>query len=489
MTLNAFQDGNRLAYLALTIAIAIDSLVFMSGLFGANAVRSPLSDVPSLKARSASQLEGIIENSLLPDTYETARATLHAMRPIAPFNGFIAEVWIPNDGSGNSHVMGVLNAGATIGAVARDPARSDHYFIRAELFEFLSVVAKKAFEADKDKGRLAELERAVGVALLRDVPSNVQTVQDALHPMNEDRGFSAEVRLKETHPADIQVIRKVLNAGASFGAVQRVGNDPTHFFVHRDLVRTLSNIQARLMVSGAYNRPQIASQREGGERHGGQMNEYRAPVQGRDAQAQLAAPTMPKARVLTDEDIRQQFIDQLIQAIGVKPEVYARATGPAIGAAISAGEAFNHVRERNPILARSLRDRDERAEKAFFDAYSTIQSRIADHDERGIDLLNEAYEELRNKWPVIMLMPEGPYENLFEGLIAQLEPGAGAGRLSVEDRNLLLQLKSLKAQLSASARNSVEDWRRLEGAFQPNAADPTHVVMFEQAAGKTRYQG
>ena len=61
VTWNAFQDGNRLAYLALAIAIAIDSLVFMSGLFGANAVRSPLSDVPSTKARSAEQLEGIIE--------------------------------------------------------------------------------------------------------------------------------------------------------------------------------------------------------------------------------------------------------------------------------------------------------------------------------------------------------------------------------------------------------------------------------------------
>ena len=45
VTWNAFLDGNRLAYLALAIAIAIDSLVFMSGLFGANAVRSPLSDL------------------------------------------------------------------------------------------------------------------------------------------------------------------------------------------------------------------------------------------------------------------------------------------------------------------------------------------------------------------------------------------------------------------------------------------------------------
>lgn len=479
VTLNAFQDGNRLAYLALAIAIAIDSLVFMSGLFGANAVRSPLSDVPSLKARSASQLEGIIENSLLPDTYETARATLHAMRPITPVNGFIAEVWMPNDGSGNNHVMGVLNAGATIGAVARDAARSDHYLIRAELFEFLSVVAKKAFEADKDRGRLAQLERAVGVALLRDVPTNVQTLQDALHPMNEDRGFSAEVRLKETHPLDVPVIRKVLNAGAAFGMVQRVGTDPTHFLIHRDLVRTLSNIQARLMMSGAYKDPQIAGPRDDSAR---QLSEHRPQLAAADAPIQIAAP---RPRVQTDDEIRQEFVDQLVQAIGVKPEIYAQATGPAIGAAISASEAFGHVRDRNATLQHHLAERDERAEKAFFEAYSAIQGRIADSDERRIDLLNDAYEELRNKWSVVMLMPDGPYENLFEDLISKLEPSAGAGRLSADDRNLLLQLKALKTQLAATGRTSVEDWHRLETAFQPSGAD---VLMFGQAS-KTRHQG
>ena len=39
VTLNAFLDGNRLALLALAIAIGIDMLVFVSGLFGANAQR------------------------------------------------------------------------------------------------------------------------------------------------------------------------------------------------------------------------------------------------------------------------------------------------------------------------------------------------------------------------------------------------------------------------------------------------------------------
>ncbi len=478
VTLNAFQDGNRLAYLALAIAIAIDSLVFMSGLFGANAVRSPLSDVPSLKARSASQLEGIIENSLLPDTYETARATLHAMRPITPINGFIAEVWLPNDGSGNGHVMGVLNAGATIGAVARDSERSDHYLIRAELFEFLSVVAKKAFDADKNKGEMAQLERAVGVALLRDVPNNVQIVQDALHPMNELDGYSAEVHLNEMHPVDASVVRKVLNAGSGYKKVKRAGSGSTHFYIHSDLVRTLSNIQARLMMAGAYNQSQVAVSRDGAQR----LNELRPQVAVQSAQARIQAP---RPRVPTYEEIRQDFVDQLVQAVGVRPEVYAQATGPAIGAAVSAGEAFSHVRDRNVALQSHLHARDERADKALFDAYSTIQSRIADNDERRIELLNEVHDEIRNNWPVLMLMPEGPYESLFEDLIAKLEPAAGAGRLTAEDRNLLLQLKALKTQLSASDRSTAEDWHRLESAFQPNATDP-QVLVFGQA-GKQRH--
>ena len=35
VTWNAFLDGNRLAYLALVLAIGVDALVFMAGLFGA----------------------------------------------------------------------------------------------------------------------------------------------------------------------------------------------------------------------------------------------------------------------------------------------------------------------------------------------------------------------------------------------------------------------------------------------------------------------
>ncbi|MEO0810490.1 MAG: hypothetical protein AAFW82_07630, partial [Pseudomonadota bacterium] len=102
VTTNAFTDGNRLAYLALAIAIAIDSLVFMSGLFGANAVRSPLTDVPNYKSRSAQQLEAIIDTALQPYPYDTARLVLGALRPITPSGGFTAEV-IVDDADPNAN--------------------------------------------------------------------------------------------------------------------------------------------------------------------------------------------------------------------------------------------------------------------------------------------------------------------------------------------------------------------------------------------------
>ncbi|MEQ1611595.1 MAG: hypothetical protein ABL904_02500, partial [Hyphomicrobiaceae bacterium] len=367
--------------------------------------------------------------------------------------------------------------GAAIGAVKRDPARHEHYLIRGELFEFLSTTAKKAFEGDKEKGRLADLERNIGVALLRDVPTNVQIMQDALHPMNEDRGFSAEVRLKEAHPQAVSVIRKVLNAGAAFGVVQRVGTDPTHFFIHRDMVRTLSNIQARLMMSGAYDQVRVSGPNHGQARQGGQMQDYRAPIAVEPMPARIAAQPKPP----TEDELRQFYVDNLLEAIGLKPEIYAVVAGPAVGAAVGATNAFAQVRARNSTLDHYLTARDQAARKAFFEAYSLMQGRIADHDERRIEILNDAHDELDSKWSALMLMPQGPFQSLIEDLLAGLETQAGAGKLSVHETELHRLLKNLKAQLS-SARTTAEDWHHLERAFQIDAGESDKLVVFQQKA-------
>lgn len=287
VTWNAFQDGNRLAYLALGIAIAIDSLVFMSGLFGANAVRSPLSDVPTSKARSAQQLEAIIENALLPDTFANADAVLAAMQPITPIEGFTQEVIVPLDGSVDRHrIVKVLNAAGTIGAVHRDVNRPERYLVRPELFEFLSSVAKRSFESNKENVKLAELKQVVSVALQPEIGRNADIVLNNMMPINEAHGFSSQIRLSDVSAAELPVVRRVLNAGATLQYVQhheprREGKsaDPVDlYFVHGQLYKTIALISAnavRPATASMLPQPASVPALEGppdGPLHGGSLN-------------------------------------------------------------------------------------------------------------------------------------------------------------------------------------------------------------------------
>ena len=141
--------------------------------------------------------------------------------PITNASGFMAEVR-PEllDPHTERQVLGVLNAGSTISAVDYDEA-AGRYLVRAELYEFLSIVAKRSFEADKANVDLAELEKIVGVALLPDINQNAETVLHYMHPIDEDRGFTAEINLAEVIEEHKRTVRSTLNAGATLGRVQR----------------------------------------------------------------------------------------------------------------------------------------------------------------------------------------------------------------------------------------------------------------------------
>ncbi|MEE9587607.1 MAG: hypothetical protein V3V97_06260 [Hyphomicrobiaceae bacterium] len=154
VTVNAFSDGNRLAYLALAIAIAIDGLVFMSGLFGANAVRSPLADAPIDKSRTAVQLETTVNNSLGPEgayRYSTARLVLESMRPITPEDGYMAQVDLSVYGETEAaRIRNVLNAGATLNLVDSHTANPNLFRVRSEFFEYLNLVCERQLQTDSE---------------------------------------------------------------------------------------------------------------------------------------------------------------------------------------------------------------------------------------------------------------------------------------------------------------------------------------------------
>ena len=453
VSLNAFQDGNRLAYLALAIAIGINSLIFMTGLFGANAVRSPLADVPSSKGRNSAQLEAIIENALLPDTLDNARATLNAMRPITNASGFMAEVRPEMlDPHTERQVLCVLNAGSTISAVDYDDA-AGRYLVRAELYEFLSIVAKRSFEADKANIDLAELEKMVSVALLPDINQNADTVLHYMHPIDEDRGFTAEINLAEVIDEHKRTVRSTLNAGATLGRVQRRGKGANEFWIHRDMYKTLARIRARTLMAD-YGRPRLA---------GGAA----APVLRSENRPTLALghSAVEPADDATTTEIRGGFITQLLAALNIKSEAWERVSGNAHVAAIAANEAFNRARRSNASLDALLRKREDEARLSLDEAYTALKGKLRPQASWDLQMLDDAYQELDQHWAVLMLLPHGPYESVLRDLTDSLEADAGAGRLSNEQQSLYDIARGLAEAFHGNARADEAAWRRLSAGF------------------------
>lgn len=460
VTWNAFQDGNRLAYLALAIAVAIDLLVFMSGLFGANAVRSPLSDVPSFKARSAQQLEAIVENALLPDTFETARITLQSMRPITNAAGFMAEVRPEHlDPHTASRVLGVLNAGATIHAVEYDDAQR-RYLIRSELYEFLSVVAKRAFESNDLHVSLAELEKIVGVALLPDLSQNAETVLHYMHPISEDRGFTAEIKLDEVAQEHIRTVRNTLNAGATLERVQRAGKNATHYYIHRDLYRTLALIRARTLM---LDRVQIASPEEArGERFGGSLTQ---PSKAIEHHPELDLPDEEEERLARRHELKSEFMSDLLDSVGLDLETYEKVSGPAIAAAEAANAALSRARHNNLQLDELLTERDEQSRISMEKTYDRLMNRLGEGRDAARQLLAQTFDELDQHWSMLMLLPGGPYETVVKEIVDMLETDAGNGALSTEDEALYDIARGLSSAFNSNGRGSELSWRRLEAGF------------------------
>jgi hypothetical protein len=455
VTWNAFNDGNRLAYLALAIAIAIDALVFMSGLFGANAVRSPLSDVPSRKARSGQQLEAIIDTALMPHKLDTARLVLGAMRPITPEDGFMAEVIIPDDDPHAADLRRVMNAGATIGTVRQPRPGYPHYEIRSELFEYLSLVAKREFEANKQHVALAELERQITVALLPDIGAGADIVLSHLYPVEERDGYMAEVPLNEVPPEHNSRVLIVLGAGTIFGRVYRDDNGIYH--VHGDFYRALLRIRGRLLASAAAPAriaPPVVDR--------GPLRDSPPPIPASlNGQAQLSdqssrAPS--HSTVQPAAKTRYEIIlDDLLRAIGLDIQTYQVVTSePAASAAAAAAKALFRQAIRNPTLGDYLR----LAESSRLRDLELAAVELKEHYDRAH--VTEAELEIKNHIRTLLLCPA-----LLETLIGDLEEAAGPDDgLRDGEQQLLGWLRDLKEAVKSADLSKSADWRRVQSMIE-----------------------
>lgn len=458
VTWNAFLDGNRLAYLALVLAIGVDSLVFMAGLFGAAAVKSPLSDVPSFKARSAEQLQAVIDTALLPHTYENAQCVLDA---IQTREGYAHHITVHEGDPRASILSRVLNAGSTIGAVRH--VSGNTFELRSELFEYLSLVAKKEFASDKTKVALAELEQTISVALLPDIKQNVETVLHYVHPIEDPtllrkegpHNFTAEIKLDEVDGHDRKVLRNALNAGATMEAVQRATN--SHYFISRDFYKTLTRIRARFLVSAGSQAMQAVTAGGAGSiplnatpnsaKHSAIRNHSSEPLQ------------IEQRSNGTHDEQAQHIWSELLDAIDLTLPAASRMQDAGVrDHAAAAWQAIRRFAGNNTRLRAYLTDVEEskrdavnRREIEFRDSFQEQPKLLA--------TLDAVVSSVRGMLKSLLLLPE---VGVLPELIEKLERASqyDDDRASSEDE-LLRRLRELEIAIRYIDKSNPHDWQRI----------------------------
>ena len=223
VTFNAFRDGNKLAFLALGIAAAIDVLVLASGLLGATAIRSSLAGRGLRNDLSTSERELMIETALMPDVAGNARRAIVEFNPIAEREHGAGSHWsheIIIDRVSDSGLRAVLrrlvNSGLTIGAVATDSARSGVYLVNVSLIEFLIKLARAS---DAEELPEQEFIPALARALGEPQAERAAALLEYFIPTNQIAGYSSRIDLPSVAVDDREIVRRCLNVASAFGFV------------------------------------------------------------------------------------------------------------------------------------------------------------------------------------------------------------------------------------------------------------------------------
>lgn len=480
VTWNAFQDGNRLAYLALAIAIAIDSLVFMSGLFGANAVRSPLTDLEGRSELTADQLEGAIDSTLktTPSPMATLGALLRAMHPIHASDGFTSEIILDERDPLIDDMRAVLVAGATIGAVRRAGADRSRYLVSTGLSRYFAVAQRKSWPVRAKEVDRKELVNVIGVALLPDPQGNAEIVLSELHPISDAPGYAAETYPNRiADPGHKRLVRSVIGAGATVpGAIRHFNDDGGRYFVSTDVYKTLLMMRAAAipafrtdrMLAGTSARQAIGAQSEprplqssappaieGPRREAAAMpppQPSRTPPPLPEAGQTTAAPEriivppplpasmsidpnfgpanddLPRvARAETPNQnplaagLRSRIRAEVIQLDGLYPwndrEI---AIAERAGDNSPAEAALERLNGRAPYLAKLVSDTIADCQGSVRRAFDSLREEH-DHDAVYLKELGVVAEELTRLMPLLILSPGGPYEQTISEAIRMLE--------------------------------------------------------------------
>jgi hypothetical protein len=467
VTWNAFQDGNRLAYLALAMAIGIESLVFMSALFGANAVRSPLTDLEGRGELTADQLEGAIDSTLktTPDPRATLAVLLRSMHPIQASDGFTSEIVLDPREPHIDDMRAVLVAGATIGAVRRAGADRGRYLVSTGLARYFAIAQRKTWPVRTQEVERKELVNVIGVALLPDPQANADIVLSALHPISDAPGFAAEAYpFKIEEPERQRLVLTMLGAGATIeGAVKRYNKDDGRYFVSTDVYKTLLLLRAAAIP--AFRDAHLLPGGSGETR----------PL--RDSPRQLANEELPRlprdaGRVATERNEPEfsapmsthhsaadaaEFADEIREELVIASNLF-RWNADDVAIVKSLGEnseperALVRLLLRAPKLAKLVEKKIEHCRAQLERGYRLVRDNHHD-DARYIDTLDGVASELAEHMPLLILSSGGPYQQVLRDIVVMLEQQNGDGSLSSADHATLVRVKAQLDQLNALPSN------------------------------------
>ncbi len=505
VTWNAFADGNRLAYLALSIAIAIDSLVFMSGLFGANAMRSPLTEIEHRGERTADQLEAMMDGIIgqTSDPRTTVNAILSALHPVHFSDGFTSEIVLERHDPLFEDIQGVLNMARTIGAVRPQDQQRLRYLLHSGLVQYLGAKLQKLPKPRLQDLQRAELIKVVGVALLPDPQGNAEIVLSELHPISDAHGFAAEASpFKITDETRRRLVTNTLGAGATIQGAVRRNNDDGCYFVSTEFYKTLLMMRAAAIPAF---RPDVVRARYGlpgpgaGAASGSGNEPVRLPSQpvpriaGPDradrnfSPPQMAAgpsvpvvpaaaapgvalvpPPLPPAQQRPgglqpahESNLADEIRGDIIHLGGLHAWSDREITiARTLGAESEPEQALRRLSARAPRLAKLVGQTIDENRASLREAYDHLRAH------NGTDAMyNQVLEtvaiELDELMPILMLTPGGPYQQILDRLIYDLEAQAGEGLLSPADDTLMVRARAQVAALKGLSDGAPDRYVRL----------------------------
>ena len=476
---NAFTDGNRLAYLALAIAIGMDSLILMAALFGATAVRSPLTDLDGVNELTPEQLEAAIDGTLL-QTAEPARtlsALLQSQRPIVRSDGYTAEVQIDDYHPLADDMRAVLTAAASIGAVRPFGDGRSQFQIKTGLSRYIAVAQNKKWPKKSEEAVRRELMSVIGVALMPDPVTAAGEVIEELHPISDVEGFAAELNMRDLAvPARQPLIKSVIGAGATVaGAVLRDQRVDGRYFVNNDFYKTLLLMRAGAIGAHRGGPPAMPPPRQ---TKGGALREHEAP-------RMLTSSGTPPTRTTSSSSLTDR-----LEQIGDQPpaRAFRPLDDPAVRACIDliverlgihgtadnldwlrdddetrpqrAGEVLDKLMQSKTTLGVQVRDL-ERARRAQIDSEAARLSHGADATRRRA--ISEAADLVYGALPMLLLLPGGQFEALLRHCLEQLDAAAApdSGHRDIDFR-MQRQMRLLAKDLEQQERDTYESWAAVE---------------------------